>query len=80
MPIKSYIAHPVEGKRNDLIIKLKGLPFCEILPAVNQEIIIIVTDTLTNQEDQKLYDEITLFPELKLLSLVSGFSDEEITN
>lgn len=80
MPIKSYIAHPVEGKRNELIMKLKGLSLCEILPATNQEIVIVVTDTFSIEEDQQLYDTLINITELKHLTLVSGFSDEEITN
>ncbi|MDP2088159.1 MAG: hypothetical protein Q8J84_02025 [Flavobacteriaceae bacterium] len=80
MPIKSYIAHPIEGKRRELIMKLKELSSCEIMPATNQEIVIVVTDTFSNQEDQQLYDTIINFPELKHFTLVSGFSDEEIIN
>lgn len=80
MPIKSYIAHPIEGKRNELIMKLNALNSCEIQPAINEEIIIVVTDTYNNLEDQQLYDTIINLPELKHLTLVSGFSDEEITN
>ena len=80
MPIKSYIAHPIEGMRNELIMRLKQLSSCEIMPATNQEIVIVVTDTFSNQEDQQLYDTIINFPELEHLTLVSGFSDEEIIN
>lgn len=80
MPIKSYIAYPIEGKRNELITKLKSLPSCELKPALNEEIIIIVTDTLNHQQDHQLHDIIINLPELKHLTLVSGFSDEEITN
>lgn len=80
MPIKSYIAHPIEGRRNDLIIKLKEISLCNIIPATNQDIIIVVTDTFSNKEDQILYDSIISLPELKHLTLVSGFSDEEIIN
>lgn len=80
MPIKSYIAHPAEGKRNELIIKLKDLSFCEVIPAVNQEIIIVTTDTLSDEADQQLYHTIVNFSEMKQLTLVSGFSDEEIIN
>ncbi|MDO9261106.1 MAG: hypothetical protein Q7U08_04110 [Flavobacteriaceae bacterium] len=80
MPIKSYIAHPTEGRRNELIMRLKLLSSCEIIPASNQEIIILITDTFSNQEDQQLYDTLINFPELKHLTLVSGFNDEEIIN
>lgn len=80
MPIKSYIAHPVDGKRNELIMKLKEISLCNIIPATNQEIIIVVTDTFSPEEDQVLHDKLINLPELKHLTLVSGFSDEEIIN
>jgi nitrate reductase NapAB chaperone NapD len=80
MPIKSYIAHPAEDKRNELIMKLREFSFCNIMPASNQEIVIVVTDTFSNEEDQVLYEKLLNLPELKHLTLVSGFSDEEIIN
>lgn len=80
MPIKSYIAHPAEGRRNELIMKLKEFSSCNITPATNQEIVIVVTDTFSNEEDQTLHEKLMKLPELKHLTLVSGFSDEEIIN
>lgn len=80
MPIKSYIAHPIEGRRNELIMKLKEFSLCNIMPATNQEIVIVVTDTFSNEEDQALHEKLIKLPELKHLTLVSGFSDEEIIN
>ncbi|MBS3993676.1 MAG: hypothetical protein KGZ87_08170 [Bacteroidetes bacterium] len=80
MPIKSYIAYPVDGKRNELIMKIKALDSCELNLAINEEIFIVVTDTFSEDEDKMIYETIVNMPELKHLTLVSGFSDEEISN
>ncbi|MCP4803090.1 MAG: hypothetical protein GY891_09560 [Bacteroidetes bacterium] len=74
MPIKSYLAHPHEGRKNELIEIISKLPFCEVTPAENQEIIIIVTDTETSVQEDKLKLTLEGIDSLKLLAMVSGFN------
>ena len=74
MPIKSYLAHPHEGKKEELkkaILHLKG---CEIIAAENENVLVVVTETLTDTEDKKLKEDIETISSLKLLALVSGFN------
>ena len=35
MPIKSYLAHPHEGKKEELIVAISALTECEVIPAEN---------------------------------------------
>jgi len=73
MPIKSYLAHPINGKKEDLIEALKALESCEVVPSENEELIILITDTQTI-EDKILKESIDALDSLKMLSLVSGFN------
>ena len=74
MPIKSYLAHPVDGKKNALIHALNTLDNCEVIPSENEELLIVLTDTLTIEEDKNLKETIDALDSLKMISLVSGFN------
>ena len=76
MPIKSYILHNEESKKNLLVNALRNIPNCEVIPSENQEVIILVTDTETEELDKELYNRIVGLQGLKHLSLVSGFDDK----
>tara|TARA_Y100000385_G_scaffold192669_1_gene199237 strand:+ start:204 stop:440 length:237 start_codon:yes stop_codon:yes gene_type:complete len=74
MPIKSYIAYPFEGKKDVLIDGLNEIKQCEVIPSKNKEIVVVVTETPSNEEDIKLKELIDNLESLKMISLVSGFN------
>ena len=74
MPIKSYLAHPHEGKKEELKKAISFLKGCETIPAKNENVIIVLTDTNTDTEDKKLKEKLETIKSLKLLALVSGFN------
>lgn len=74
MPIKSYLAHPFEGKKGELINELSNLKNCEIIPAENKDVLILVTDTNSKLEETQLKDKLDTIKSLKLLAMVSGFN------
>ena len=74
MPIISYLAHPHEGKKVELQEALSTMGQCEVIPAENKNLLIIVTDTDTDDEQYDLKERIEAIESLKLLALVSGFN------
>ncbi|MDX1327680.1 MAG: hypothetical protein R3299_08215 [Arenibacter sp.] len=74
MPIKSYLAHPVTGKKEELMEALLLLGQCEVVPAENQDVLALVTDTPDEKSEELLKEKIEALDSLKLLSLVSGFN------
>ena len=74
MPIKSYLAHAVRGKKQELMQALQSIEQCEVVPAENQDVLALVTDTADEQEDVILKEKIEAITSLKFLSLVSGFN------
>ncbi|TNJ42946.1 hypothetical protein KFZ70_16050 [Tamlana fucoidanivorans] len=73
MPIKSYLAHPHDGKKEELVQALSSLKNCEVIPAENKDLLIVVTDTNDKLEDENLKEKIETIKSLKLLAMVSGF-------
>jgi nitrate reductase NapAB chaperone NapD len=74
MPIISYLAHPQEGKKDELLEALSTMDQCEVIPAENKNLLIVVTDTDTDEEQDDLKEIIEAIDSLKLLALVSGFN------
>lgn len=74
MPIKSYLAHPLEGKKEVLQQAISLLNGCEIIPAENKDVLVVITETKDDAEDKKLKETIETIKSLKLLALVSGFN------
>lgn len=74
MPIKSYLAHPHEGKKAELIEAISALNACEVIPAQNEDLLILVTDTKDKIEEDILKEKLDAIDSLKLLAMVSGFN------
>ena len=73
MPIKSYLVHPEIGKKEKLaqdLLKIKG---CEVIPAENEELLILVTETNSKKEEEQLKEKLENIADLKLMAMVSGF-------
>ncbi|WP_440121829.1 hypothetical protein [Tenacibaculum sp. Ill] len=74
MPIKSYLAHPHDGKKEELIKVLSTLKECDVLPAENKDVLVLVTETETKAEEDILKQKLEAISSLKLLAMVSGFN------
>ena len=74
MPIKSYLAHPHVGKKAELFKALSEITSCEVIPAKNKELLILITDTENRQEEDLLKEKLDEIKSLKLLAMVSGFN------
>ena len=77
MPIKSYLAFPQKGKLTELADALSRTPGCEVTPAENQELVVLVTDTANEVEEKALEQRLHAIDALLSLALVSGFQDPE---
>ena len=74
MPIKSYIVYPFTGRKNSLTKEINSLKNCEVIPSENEDVLVVITDTLTIEEDKILKETLDALENLKMISLVSGFN------
>lgn len=77
MPIKSYLAFPQPGKLAELANALKRTSGCEVTPAANQALLLLVTDTANAEEEKALERRLQAIESLLALTLVAGFQDPE---
>ncbi len=77
MPVFSYLAHPVEGAKDELIKEVNKCGHCEIIPADNEDILIILTDTPDDDTEKKLWKELSNLKSMRSLDMIFGHAGEE---
>jgi nitrate reductase NapAB chaperone NapD len=58
MPVCSYVVNAVENQFDALHEELSLKPGCAAYPSDGKEVIVLVTDTATKEEDKHLYKEL----------------------
>ncbi len=76
MPIFSYLAIPKKDARKSLCEELSALEHCQIIPADNQDVVVVVTDTPDDHIEKQLQHTIKSLPSLQSLSLAFGYNEK----
>jgi nitrate reductase NapAB chaperone NapD len=76
MPIFSYLAIPKKDARKSLCEELLTLEHCQIIPADNQDVVVVVTDTPDDHIEKQLQQRIKSLPSLQTLSLAFGYNEK----
>ncbi len=77
MPIFSYLAIPKEGFAATMCAELSALNYCQIIPAENQDVVVLVTDTPDDSTEERLQKTLKRLPSLQSLSLTFGYDEKE---
>ena len=77
MPIFSYLAIPKDGAKKALCTELEALDNCEIIPAENQDVVVVVTETPDETAEEELQDSLKNLQSLQSLSLAFGCDTSE---
>lgn len=75
MIIKSYLAYSVQGQYTELMDELNALPGCEVIPAINREVLILLTESADDKAEEKLSERLQNLKFLQSLTLVSGHNE-----
>ncbi len=75
MPVFSYLAYPVKGAKEVLLKDLAALDHCEVMPAENEEILILVTDSPDEEQEKELQKKIKQLKSLQSLGMTFGHGD-----
>jgi nitrate reductase NapAB chaperone NapD len=76
MPIFSYLAIPQKDSRTSLCAELSALEHCQIIPAANQDVVVLVTDTPDEHTEKQLQHRLQSLPSLQSLSLAFGYNEK----
>lgn len=72
MPVFSYLAYPKRGEKRALIRDLSALDYCEVVPAENENILLLVTDTPNEQAEKVLQQKLNSLKTLQSLGMAFG--------
>ena len=72
MPVFSYLAYPKQGAKNELLADLSALDYCEAMPADNENILILITDTPDEETEKTLQKKIKKLKSLESLGMTFG--------
>lgn len=76
MPIFSYLAIPKRGAKELLYSELSSLDHCQILPADNQDVLVLVTDTPDEPTEKRLQETLKGLQHLQSLSMAFGYDEK----
>ncbi len=77
MPIFSYLAIPRKGDKETLCADLIATRHCQVIPADNKDVVVLVTDTPDESTEKKLQQTLKNLQSLQSLSLAFGYDDNE---
>jgi nitrate reductase NapAB chaperone NapD len=72
VPIKSYLTYPDPGRLNEVTDALNSLDGCEVFPSTTHDVLILLTDTPTDDAEIALENALHQVPGIQCLALVSG--------
>ena len=72
MPICGYLVFTERGRRRALAERLAALPGCDVVPAENQDLLLLVTDASGPGEDEALRRTVTEMDGVSALLLTFG--------
>jgi nitrate reductase NapAB chaperone NapD len=75
--VQSYIVHPAAGCVAEVTAALTAIPGCEVTPAENRPILLLVTETADRAAQSELERRLEVVENIAHIALVSGWSDDE---
>ena len=79
MPICSYLALPIEGHADILSASLGALPGCQVVRAMNRDVMVLLTETEDHVEEAVLRARLEATHGLAALVLTFGEIQPEVT-
>ena len=80
MAIKSYLVFPQRGEKEKLQNELEKLHWCEVIPASNEELLVVVAETTSKEDEEQFLSTINGLNNLDHMTLVSGFDENQYLN
>jgi len=75
MPVFSYVAIPRAGAKDTLSEELGAIEYCEVTPAENDEVLLLVTDSPDQGAEERLQVSLKALTSLDSLHMSFGCND-----
>ena len=72
MPVCGWVVVPREGRKAELARALSATPRCEVVPAENANLLLLVSSGESPAEDEELRRRLDALPDIQALLLTFG--------
>ena len=79
MPICSYVVVPMPGTAQSTQAALSEIQGCQVVPAENRDVLLLVTETDSSEEDRVLRNRLYDVPGIQALLMTFGEVQAQIT-
>ncbi len=76
MPVCSYVVFPKPGQTRNLATQLAGLPGCSAEIPDKGEVLVLVTDTVTDAQEKALQVDLQEMDNIQCMVMTFGAMDE----
>lgn len=77
MPVCGYVVLPRPGAREEAALELRRIDGCQVFPASNRDVLLLVTDTDSPRRDEELRHRLDRVPGIEALLLTFGEIDPD---
>ena len=77
VPIQSYLVYPQVGEKQVLINQLNQFSECEVLESTNEDVVILVTDTQDDKEENLLQENLNAITQISGMALVYAHNETD---
>lgn len=74
MTIRSYLVLVRPGQRDAVAERLRAMPDCDVIPAENRDVIVVVSETPAVEADAMLEERLSGVEGVAGVSLVAGYA------
>ncbi|MBT3343452.1 MAG: hypothetical protein HN712_23025 [Gemmatimonadetes bacterium] len=76
MPVCSYVVFPKPGQTRHLATQLAGMPGCSAEVPQEGEVLVLVTDTVTDAQEKALQADLQEMNDIQCMVMTFGAPDE----
>mgnify|MGYP001615915911 CR=1 FL=1 len=76
MPVSSFVGYPASGQGKRLTHQLRQLKGCEVFPAEGQDLLLLVTDTADEHDEEKLQRRLSEMRNIQCLAMTFAYAEE----
>lgn len=78
MSVRSFLVYVAADARDSVVGTLRNLPACEVLPAENRDVVVVVSEAAGRDEEDAFDEHLAAIPGVLNVALVAGYSDGEV--
>ena len=77
MPIMSYVVYSTKNMKTKLVQQLNAVNGCQAVPADNQDLVVLMTETHSEEEEAQLQKKLESIDTIQCMAMTYGHIESE---